>query len=356
MRAGRRTRILLQAGGGIIIGAACLWLSLRGADPRAVLGDIGEASRLLLVLAVVDVVLVAAAKALRWQWLFPAQSPATGSSRDPEAPPPLPTTFGILMTSQMLNLLIPVRLGEVARVGLMRQEGVPVGATLGTIVVEKSLDLLAVAGLVVLAVPLTVLPGAAPTPARVAGLAAAVALLAVLFLAGHYRQRVAALFQRIPAPAHPWAARLHRNSLRLVHTTLASLAVLEGPRLGRVLLLTASIWALAAGGIMLMLAAFHLPFNGGMALVLMLALTSSNWAPTPPALIGVVGAVTVAVLLPFGVPQTTALALGAALNVVLVAPPVLLGSWAVWQRLLALRSGLRHALGLASHATPQQEG
>ena len=63
------------------------------------------------------------------------------------------------MISQMLNLLVSViRLGELARMELMRREGRPVGMTLGTIVLEKSLDLLTVQALLVLAVPLAILP------------------------------------------------------------------------------------------------------------------------------------------------------------------------------------------------------
>ena len=74
----------------------------------------------------------------------------------------------------------------------------------------------------------------------------------------------------------------------------------------------------------------------GTAFALMLALTFSNWIPTPPAMIGVVGAVTVVVLAPFGVAPAQALALGTVLNVVVVAPSVLLGIWATWARLLRL--------------------
>ena len=93
----------------------------------------------------------------------------------------------------------------------------------------------------------------------------------------------------------------------------------------------------------------------GAALALMLALTSSNWAPTPPAMIGIVGAVTVAVLAAFEVDQARALALGTILNVVLVGPPVILGSIALTVRLwrlgetLTLRS-LRRAAGLGAGA------
>jgi hypothetical protein len=83
----------------------------------------------------------------------------------------------------------------------------------------------------------------------------------------------------------------------------------------------------------------------------MMALTFSNWLPTPPAMIGVVGAVAVAVLTSFGVPPAQALALGTGLNVVLVVPPVLLGIWATWARLLRLPGvpgRLHQALGLAT--------
>ena len=75
--------------------------------------------------------------------------------------------------------------------------------------------------------------------------------------------------------------------------------------------------------------------------------------PTPPAMIGVVGAVAVAVLSAFGVDQTRSLALGTVLNAVLIGPPVLLGGVALWNQLwrlgetLNLRS-LRRAAGLSN--------
>jgi hypothetical protein len=75
-------------------------------------------------------------------------------------------------------------------------------------------------------------------------------------------------------------------------------------------------------------------------------------APTPPALVGLIGAVTEVTLAPFGVPRAQALALGTILNIVLVAPPVALGGWAAALRLLRVldtpnQGGLRQALGLA---------
>lgn len=341
---GRRPRDIARVAGGFALGASCLWLSLRGASGPAVLLHIHSASFPLLALAMGLVVLVAIAKALRWQWLFPAPTPA----------PSFKVTFGILMTSQMINLLVPVRLGELARVGLMRQpgkgeeRGVPAGTTIGTIVVEKTIDLVAIGVLVLLAAPLAVLPAEWRSEIGGGGLAVALGLLAALFAAGHFRRQLLRVLESVPAPHGRLGARLHRNALRLAGATLSSLGVLEGPHLARVLAITAGIWLLSAAMLVVMFAAFGLPPEPGMALVLMLALTSSNWAPTPPALIGLVGAVTIAVLTRFGIGQDASLALGTVLNVVLVAPPVLLGAWAVWSRLLAFQDGgWRSALGLS---------
>jgi glycosyltransferase 2 family protein len=351
---------MFQWAGGIIVGTACLWLSLRGVRGAAVIDQIRHAALPFVALAILDVIAVAAGKALRWQWLFPRPHPSTPLRSAQDSAPAWRTVFGILMTGQMLNLLVPIRLGELARVGLMRQEGIPVGETLGTIVVEKSLDLLAVGLLLILAIPLAVLPEDLRNQAGIGGLALAVGLLLALVLVAHFRQQLLGLLQRVPAPARPFLARLHRNILRLAQTTLDSLAVLEGPHLIRVVGLTAVIWLLSIGGMLAMLAAFRLPFDFSLALVLMLAVTSSNWAPTPPALIGVIGAVALAVLAPFGVAHETAVALGAVLNAVLVAPPVLLGSWAVWARLVTLREAMTHAgwrdaMGLARHSEPARE-
>ena len=128
----------------LLIGLLCLWLSLRGV-PLAVLRDqMLRVSPSLVALAALCVVLVAAGKALRWQWLYGAGVPAR----------PWLTHFAILMIGQMLNLVIPIRIGELARLGLMRQEERPLGVTFGTIVVEKALDLLALGLIVLLAVPL----------------------------------------------------------------------------------------------------------------------------------------------------------------------------------------------------------
>jgi uncharacterized protein (TIRG00374 family) len=344
MRMGERERVWLKIAGGVLIGAACLWLSLRYVRPDLFARALQAASWPWVAVALSGVTLIAAAKALRWQWLYP-----------PDAlPASWRTHFAILMISQMLNLLVSViRLGELARMELMRREGRPVGMTLGTIVLEKSLDLLTVQALLLLAVPFAILPEWLRAQTGIGALVVGIGVLAALLLVSRYRERFQALTERIPEPRSRFWARWVDRLRRLLQTTLESIAALRGPRLVRVAVLTTLIWLGSAAVLMAMLVAFHIPPDWGEAFVLMMALTFSNWLPTPPAMIGVVGAVTVAVLTSFGVPPARALALGTILNVVLVAPPMLLGIWATWARLLRLGGvprgrQLSHALGLVS--------
>ena len=349
MRMGERARVWLKIAGGVLIGIACLWLSLRQVRPDLFARALAAASWPWVAVALIGVTLIAAAKALRWQWLYPPDA----------VPVPWRTHFAILMISQMLNLLVSViRLGELTRMELMRREGRPVGMTLGTIVLEKSLDLLVVQALLLLAVPLAILPNWLRARTGLGVLVVGVGVLAALLLVSRYRERFLAWTERIPEPRSPFWARWADRLRRLFQTTLDSIAALRGPRLVRVAVLTTLIWLGSMAVLEAMLVAFHVPPDWGTAFVLMIALTFSNWLPTPPAMIGVVGAVTVVVLAPFGVPPAQALALGTVLNVVLVAPPVLLGIWATWARLLRLPGSpgrLHQALGLATPGSRESD-
>ena len=347
MRMGERERVWLKIAGGALIGVACLWLSMRFVRPVLFSRALAAASWPWVAVALIGVTLIAAAKALRWQWLYPPDArPATWR-----------THFAILMISQMLNLLVSVvRLGELARMELMRREGRPVGMTLGTIVLEKSLDLLVVQALLLLAVPFAILPNWLRARTGIGALIVGVGVLAALLLVSRYREQLLALTERIPEPRSPFWARWASRLRKLLQTTLESIAALSGPRLVRVAVLTTLIWLGSAAVLVAMQIAFRIPPDWGAAFVLMIALTFSNWVPTPPAMIGVVGAVTVAVMVPFGVPPEQALAMGTVLNVVLVLPPLILGIWATWARLLRLPGSpgrLRQALGLAAPGSPE---
>ena len=340
-----------QLAGALLVGGVCLWLSLRQVRLDAFLTQLTSFSLPLVAVATGAVVLAAAGKALRWKWLYDGALPVL----------PWSTHFGILMIGQMLNLVSPLRIGELARLGLMRQEGHPVGVTFGTIVVEKTLDLLAVGLIVLVALPLALIPSSLRREAGAAGLLLGVVLFIALLVLGRLERPIVQALARIPQPHGARTARAFNWARHAVGAVLATMAALHGTQLARVSALTAAIWLLSLATIQIMLLAFRIDAGWSAALAVMLALTSSNWAPTPPAMIGLVGAVTMAVLASFGVEPARGLALGTVLNVVLVGPAVLIGGAALALRLWRLGEtvsvmALRRAAGLSRDPVATEAG
>lgn len=311
---------------GVLVGIFCLGLSFWGIELDKVYASLHKVKWVWLLLAVASVLTVALLKSLRWWWLFPSAERPTSWRR----------TFPVLMTAQMINVLFPMRLGELVRIGLMTQEEVAPGVTLSTIVIEKSLDLLAV-GLLMLAVPVSVVPDWLPSSIGWnMGLTGGILLIMLLFV---WRGRV--WLQKVAARVlnfRNWLPVSWREYLlQLLSQLFDGLGALVGYRSAlRVLGTTILVWLASIFTLVAMLAAFELEPTWTTALVLALALHLSNFAPTPPALMGLVSGVTLVTLGWFGISQITAAALGLLLNIVLVGPLVLLGGISVWWRFISL--------------------
>ena len=106
----------------------------------------------------------------------------------------------------------------------------------------------------------------------------------------------------------------------------------------RVLVWTLLVWVFSPLAMFVLFAAFdlHLPFTA--AVILMLAIAFSNIVPSSPALIGIVQAIVIVVLGEYGVNQSVALGLGIVLNVVVVAPLVVMGGIGLWMRVVELEA------------------
>jgi len=101
---------------------------------------------------------------------------------------PLARAFSIMNVAYLVNGVLPLRIGEVARVYLASQvrKPVPIMKTTSTIIVERLLDLLAVVVMVLLALAL----GSVPDEIRYAsGFAAVIAMLGFIILIIVARQR-----------------------------------------------------------------------------------------------------------------------------------------------------------------------
>ncbi len=312
---------------GTLIGLGGLGWAVWGLDAAVVTEAMAAASSGWISLALVGVVAVGLAKTARWAALYPAERRVSFW--------PL---FTILMGAQMVNVLIPIRLGEVIRIGLMKQAGQPGAATLSTLVIEKTLDLAAAALVAVALIALTV------TPAWLQAQAGGVLLLSAILITGLVLLvTVRGWIKRFFDPEILAGWFLPRWLRSALGTGLEALGVLSyGGVLSRIILWTACIWLLSVLTMLALLAAFglqQLPLAA--AVVMMLAVSSSNIAPSPPALVGVMHLIAVVVLSQYGVARPVAVGFGTVLNIVTVLPLVILGSGALWLQLTPLQVWLR---------------
>jgi uncharacterized protein (TIRG00374 family) len=158
------------------MGLLVLAFAARNTDLRQVWEVLGTIQPTFVLLAVGATVLTPLVKTVRWRWLFyPEQLQSTTLELS-----------GPLVIGQAVNLIVPGRFGELARTYLGGEEtGVSKPYVFGTIAAEKLIDLIALAGLVAVLVPVVALPerfSLRTTPILVT--AVGIGLAIAVFLAG----------------------------------------------------------------------------------------------------------------------------------------------------------------------------
>jgi uncharacterized protein (TIRG00374 family) len=123
---------------GLAVTVVTVWLSLRGVSFSALAHDLRGANLLILVLYSLPAHLLTLwLRALRWRHLTDAVQPI--------GPGPL---FRATAIGFMVNNLVPLRVGEVVRVwSLSRETGASGAALLGTVLLERLIDVIVVLGL-----------------------------------------------------------------------------------------------------------------------------------------------------------------------------------------------------------------
>jgi hypothetical protein len=299
----RITQLLLGLG----LGFLCLYLALRGVDWSEVKQTILTADPFYISLAFGVTLANIALKILRWQAQLKPDNPNI-------------RLLGIsasFLSAQMLNALVPVRLGEVQRIYVIGGSGSSHGFVLGTIVAEKFLDMLAYAvliGLLLLSIPLPNWMGGS-VPAIVSVTLILAALLFVLAFKGDY---FIGLAEKL---SQPFSARIREFLLKNIRSGFASLAVFRQPAsILKLCLITALIWSAAvlANYWVLMALAIRVPLVA--SLLVLVAVQAGISVPSLPGKIGVFELSCILSLEIFGVSRTIALSYGILLHAVVFIP------------------------------------
>jgi uncharacterized protein (TIRG00374 family) len=132
-----RSGPILRAAVGAAISIVALWLVLRGVDLARTADVLGHADLRWIAFAVVCLAADLVLRALRWQRLL-----------RPVATVRYAPMLGYLLVGYVANNILPARLGELVRSHYLGdREGISRASALGTVVVERVVDLVAVVGI-----------------------------------------------------------------------------------------------------------------------------------------------------------------------------------------------------------------
>lgn len=320
---------------GLLISAVFLYFALRGLGLQDLGAALREANYWWLIPGVAVYFLGVWARAWRWHYLL-----------RPVKAIPTSTMFPIVAIGYMGNNIYPARAGEVLRaVVLKRREGVPISASLATIIVERVFD-----GVVMLAFVFVNLPELAHLTAdsgfvgniqslALWGTGAFIGALAVFLLAAMFpvvaERIVVSLAHRL------LPVRYQQKTIDLSMRFLGGLESLRSPREALMVFVTSVvIWLFETGKYWFVMHAF--PFEVSFfALMLMNGIVNlATTIPSAPGYVGTFDAPGIAVLSAYGVERAVAAGYTLVLHAALWFPITALGAYYL------AREGLRWEAGM----------
>jgi uncharacterized protein (TIRG00374 family) len=311
-----RLRFLLPFG----ISAVLLFLVVRSLEDEAsqLTAAFGSADWRLIIPAIGLYFIGVWLRSARWGLLLPEHSVRTA------------TLFRALVVGFTINNVLPLRMGEVARAYLLaRWCRIPYGTTVASLVVERVLDGLALA--ILLLISLSLIP--APPYLLVVGVLAAAGFLSGALILALAAWRAAALTRlgvlsarRLPPAPGALVERLASNfarSLALVHDPL---------RLMRLLGLSLLAWCFELGLFFVLLISFGLPASYPLALMVGSTANFATLVPSSPGYVGTFDGVLINVLHDAaGIAAGQAAAYDVVVHATLFLPVVLVGTLVLWR-------------------------
>lgn len=258
-------------------------------------------------------------RSMRWGLLLPAYALRTGS------------LFKALVIGFTVNNLLPLRMGEIARAYLLaRWHQVPYGATVASLLVERVLDGLTLAMLLLIA--LAFVP-AAPGYLLVAGVVAAAGFCggaAVLALAAWRADLIVKLTALVARMLPP---RIGALAVRLTDAFLGALSLVRGHgRLARAVGLSLLAWCFELSLFYVLMLAFGFAASPPLAFLVGSAANFATLVPSSPGYVGTFDGALIGVLRDAtGLAAGPATAYALVVHAALFLPVVMLGTLLLWR-------------------------
>ena len=306
-------RALLVAAG-LAVTVVGIYLAVRGVRLADAVDALRASDLLWLVPAIPVFAIAIALRAVRW-WALYARA----------ARPPLRAVSYALLVGYFFNNILPARAGEAARViALSRRAQTPPAETVGTVVVERVFDIVAL--LVVLFASYPWLPQISWLRAAAIFGAVVVGALAVLVVViVRYDERAVhwllSPLRRIKRDG--FAERVEQAAVDATR----GLVALRDPQIAlRGITLTILSWVVLALSYWILMAAFRLDLPFVAAVLVTVAINLSLVLPSAPAALGVFETATIIALRAFHIPQADALSYAVVLHLLNLVPFLLIGA------------------------------
>lgn len=306
-----------RVGAGLVISAVTLYLAVRNVGLQDVRRAICQADLRFALLALISVVITLCLKSHRWRMLLSGAGKRVAFIK-------VCLSF---LSAQMLNAFLPLRVGEISRISVIGARGLSHAFVLGTIAVEKALDLIAFSSFLLALLLLMPIPKWMGESGY--GLIALTMLIALMvYIIAFHRNRLVKsldrLIERFPDRVRSFAAE-H------LYAGLSSMDVFRSrTELLKLALETALIWSVAALTNYLVLLSFNIAVPLEASLLILIALQAGITIPALPGRIGIFEYICVLALGVFGVERTTALSYGILLHVIVYLPVIVLGLISLW--------------------------
>lgn len=307
----------LRIAAGIGISVLSVYLAVHNVAYADVFSLLTRATPVYVGGALLGVAIGTGAKALRWKALLgPAGTRVT-----------IQRVLAALLAGQVLNILLPIRAGDVGRAYLLDNTETHRGFVFGTIVVEKVIDLIVY---VLLLVPIFLflpLPDWISAPALTLA-TITVGLVASISILMRYRDP---LSQYILHALHWLPEAMSGRLERLVRAGFESVEMLRSRQVqSAVIVWSTVIWlvSILINHLVLLALDITLPFM--VSVLILLVLQAGIAIPAVPGRIGVFEYLCVLTLALFGIDRTTALGYGILLHAVVFLPHLLSGLFVIW--------------------------
>jgi glycosyltransferase 2 family protein len=323
---------------GLVVSAAAIAVLATIIDVRATLRVLSRTDVGWLALTLLMVPAQIALRAMRWRLLLP---------RRPDGR--RPATFAVtlvMLVGYLANLILPARLGEPVRAFVLaRREGIGFARVLGSILLERVIDL---ATLALVAVAAAIIIGAPEWLIRGTGTIGGIGVVLVVLLAASAIPRAARVLGKLVG------GRVRALTGVLVHFGEGAGG---GDRLslGVAIGLSTVTWFFVAATYWLLGQSLDLGINPGGAMLIAAVTTLGTAIPSAPASIGTFELAAVVVAGALGIPGEQALALALLAHAVSTLPFVVAGVAAVGWMSISITEVADEATAAWPNAVPVVE-